>query len=205
MVQRRAIFLDRDGVINHNRPDYIKTWDEFVFLPHALEGLKLIAATGWTTIVITNQSAIGRGIITEAAVRGIHARMIAEAERAGGCIHAVYFCPHKPEDNCACRKPRIGMYLEARSAFGIDLARSYVIGDTVSDVAAAQAIGAQPILVLTGLDGKDQLRLVEENHPGYVVADDLLSAVEWIYQTENLPGKALPKLTRRLDRDLTPR
>lgn len=201
MIQRRAIFLDRDGVINRNRADYVKSWEEFAFLPRALHALKRTAQAGWTTIITTNQSAIGRGIIGEDAVREIHARMIPAIERAGGCIHAVYFCPHRPEDRCACRKPEVGMFRQAAMDFDLDLTRSYVIGDTLADVASAKVIGARPILVLSGLTTLRDLAK-ENGYSDCVIADDLSSAVEWIYQAENLPG--ILQVTRHLDQDRKP-
>lgn len=191
MSKRRAIFLDRDGVINVNRPDYVKTWEEFVFLPNALIALHQAAAGGWTTVVTTNQAAIGRGLVDEATVREINARMQASVQRAGGRLDAIYFCPHIPEDKCRCRKPQPGMFLQAAGQLNLDLTRSYVIGDALADVGAAQAIGAQAILVRTGL-GRKQLRLVQANHSGYVVAEDLLAAIEWIYQREKLSTGVVP-------------
>lgn len=181
-----AIFLDRDGVINVNRADHVKTWDEFVFLPGALDALRQIAASEFRVLVATNQAAIARGLTTEESVREIHARMLAEVARAGGRVDAVYYCPHLPEENCNCRKPRVGMYLRGAREWNVDLARSYVIGDALADVAAAQAIGAQPILVLTGRGRAQNAELIANNHSGYYVADDLLGAVQWIWQKEKL-------------------
>lgn len=181
----RAIFLDRDGVINVNRPDYVKCWDEFAFLPRTLNALRRIAATDFRVIVATNQAAIHRHIVEEATVRDIHARMTTAIERAGGCVHAIYYCPHRPDENCDCRKPKPGMFRAAALDFGIDLTRSYVIGDARMDIEAACAIGAQPILVLSGR-GCDQRVLDNcascvEN---CVVVEDLLAAVEWIERQE---------------------
>lgn len=180
---QRAIFLDRDGVINVNRPDHVKSWDEFVFLPNALTALAQLAASDFLVIVTTNQSAIARGLVTAATVRAIHARMIAEVTRAGGRVDAVYFCPHHPDDKCACRKPQPGLFLQAARDFAIDFARSYVIGDAFSDVAAALAIGARPILVLTGRGRTQYAEMVANNHAQHRIADDLLGAVEWILRT----------------------
>lgn len=180
LMSRRAIFLDRDGVINVNRPDHVKSWDEFVFLPNALTALAKLAASDFLVIVTTNQSAIARGLVTEETVRAIHARMIADVTRAGGRIDAVYFCPHHPDDKCACRKPQPGLFLQAARDFAIDFARSFVIGDAFSDVAAALAIGAQPILVLTGRGRAQYAEMIANNHTNHRIADDLLGAVEWI-------------------------
>ncbi|MDE3089828.1 MAG: D-glycero-beta-D-manno-heptose 1,7-bisphosphate 7-phosphatase [Chloroflexota bacterium] len=186
MTQRRAIFLDRDGVINANRPDHVKTWDEFVFLPGALAALRRIAASDFLVFVMTNQAAIARGMTSDASVRDIHARMKAEVARAGGRIDAVYYCPHLPEDNCECRKPRPGLYVQGAREWNVDVARSYVVGDALADIAAARAISAPAILVLTGRGREQQAVLIENNHSGYHIADDLAGAVDWIWQREKL-------------------
>ena len=186
MTQRRAIFLDRDGVINANRPDHVKSWDEFVFLSRALDALRQIATSDFVVLVTTNQAAIARGQTNDAAVRDIHARMTAAVEHSGGRIDAVYYCPHLPEENCDCRKPRTGLYRRGAREWEIDLARSYVIGDAMADIVAGREIGAVPILVLTGRGNEQDIVLKENNHSGYHVADDLMSAVEWIWRKEKL-------------------
>jgi D-glycero-D-manno-heptose 1,7-bisphosphate phosphatase len=182
----RAIFLDRDGVINVNRPDHIKAWDEFVFLPRALEALRRLAASEFVIVVTTNQSVIARGLASEATVQEIHARMIEAIVRAGGRIDAVYYCPHRPDDQCDCRKPKPGMYHRAARELGIALTRSIVIGDAFADVAAAHAIGARPILVLTGRGQAQHDEMVRNNHSGYIVVDDLMGAVDWIAREEKI-------------------
>ena len=186
MTKRRAIFLDRDGVINANRADHVKRWDEFVFLPRSLDALRRIATSEFIVLVATNQAAIARGLTTEAAVRDIHARMTVEVGRAGGRIDAVYYCPHHPDENCDCRKPRLGLYRQGAREWNLDLTRSYVVGDAMADIVAAQGIGATPLLVLTGRGNEQHAALRENNHAGYHVVDDLMSAVEWIWRKENL-------------------
>lgn len=186
MTHRRAIFLDRDGVLNVNRPDHVKTWNEFVFLPGALDALRQIAASDFVVLVMTNQSAIGRGHTSDAAVREIHNRMIAAVESAGGRIDAVYYCPHSPADGCDCRKPKTGMYLQSAREWNIDLSRSYVVGDASADVTAARAIGARAILVLTGRGREQQSILAGNGDLSYDVATDLQDAVQRIWQMESL-------------------
>lgn len=183
-VLRRAIFLDRDGVINVNRPDHIKSWDEFVFLPRVLEALRRLASSEFVILVTTNQSTIGRGTTSESTVQAIHARMITEVTRAGGRIDAVYYCPHKPDDHCDCRKPQPGMYRRAARERNIDLTQSIVIGDAFADIAAAFAIGARPILVLTGRGQDQHDEMTRHNHTGYVIVADLMGAVDWIAHAE---------------------
>lgn len=183
---RRAIFLDRDGVISVNRSDYVKSWNEFSFLPRALDALRRLATTKFVIAVTTNQSVVARGLATDAMLREIHARMLAEVERAGGRIDAVYYCPHKPGDGCDCRKPKPGMYQRAARELNLDLTQSIVIGDAFDDIAAAQTIGAQPILVLTGRGQSQHDEMTHNNHTGYTVVDDLMDAVDWIAREENI-------------------
>jgi D-glycero-D-manno-heptose 1,7-bisphosphate phosphatase len=175
-----AIFLDRDGVINANRTDYVKSWAEFCFLPGALAALRKLATLGWQTVVITNQSAIGRGLVSQAIVEQIHRQMIDAIHEAGGHIHGLFYCPHHPEDGCDCRKPRPGLLLQAQAHLQIDLARSILVGDAVSDLQAAQAVGCLPILVKSGR-GWDQLGLwPQEKRHEILVAEDLAEAVTQI-------------------------
>lgn len=183
---RRAIFLDRDGVINANRPDHVKTWEEFVFLPRALDALHRIALSDFSIIVTTNQSGVNRGALTEKTLIGIHTRMSEDIRKMGGRIDAVYFCPHRPEERCECRKPGTKMYRDAARDWGVDLSSSYLIGDAMVDVEAALAIGATPLLVLTGRGEHQHALLIENNHSGYHVVANLWQAVEWIWEKEKI-------------------
>ena len=176
-----AIFLDRDGVINQNRADYVKTWDEYVFLPNVFSPLCSLAQTDYAIVVISNQSPIGRGLVQQETIEAINARMQSEIERHGGRIDAVYYCPHTPSENCNCRKPAPGMLLQAADELGLNLSSSYFIGDAVSDVEAAFAAGCQPLYVLTGL-GREQLPLFhQQGYDGKVpIVRDLAEAVQLI-------------------------
>ncbi len=182
MSSRRAIFLDRDGVINVNRADHVKSWDEFVFLPGTLDALRDLATSEFVLVVTTNQAGIARGMMDEATVHEIHARMKETIVQAGGRLDAIYFCPHRPEDVCECRKPQPGMYLDAARVLDLDTTRWYVVGDAQADVDAARAIGAQGILVLTGR-GREQYAKMR-GQDDFIVAENLARAVEWIWQRE---------------------
>ncbi|MBI3914148.1 MAG: HAD family hydrolase [Chloroflexi bacterium] len=184
--QRRAIFLDRDGVLNVNRKDYVKTWQEFIFLPRTFAALAKIASSDFVIVVVTNQSAVNRRQMTQADLDDIHARMLAEIRRAGGRIDAIYFCPHDPAENCACRKPKTEMHRQAVREFGIDAARSYGIGDAREDVIAAQSIGAGAILVQSGRGAEQRGKLLAERNSNFQTANDLLDAVNWIWEREKL-------------------
>jgi D-glycero-D-manno-heptose 1,7-bisphosphate phosphatase len=175
-----AVFLDRDGVINENRADYVKSWEEFVFLPNVFEPLRQLSQNGLLTIVVTNQSAINRGLVSREMVETIHRRMCEVVSRNGGRVDAVLTCPHRPDENCACRKPRPHLFLQAAERFDLDLSRSYLIGDALCDIAAGLAVGCCPILVLTGLGRQESVRLKAHGYYGYHVATDLSEAVQWI-------------------------
>lgn len=176
----RAVFLDRDGVINENRSDYVKTCEEIEFLPGVFESLQRLASSPYLIVVISNQSAVNRGLVASEMVDNIHCRMREEVERRGGRIDGFLYCPHRPDERCDCRKPKPGMLLRACRRFSLDLQQCYLVGDAPSDLTAARAAGCHPILVLTGR-GRESWPLTEssEDGPTTVVAD-LSAAVDWI-------------------------
>jgi histidinol-phosphate phosphatase family protein len=145
-----VIFLDRDGVINEDRPDYVKSWAEFRFIRGVLPALRRLKSGGMPVVVITNQSAVGRGLITPSVLEGIHRKMLRAVERGGGEIAGIYYCPHRPDENCACRKPGDGLIRQAADDLKIDLPKSLLIGDTGKDLGAGEKAGCLTALVLTG-------------------------------------------------------
>lgn len=176
----RDIFLDRDGVINENRADHVKSWAEFHFLPGALEALRLLTERRYRVFIVTNQGAINRGLLTRAALEEIHRRMCGEVEAHGGRITGIGYCPHRPDEACRCRKPRAGMLLTLANAHRIDLRQACLIGDAVSDMAAGQAVGCRTIMVRTGR-GAQQLGHADfRRYAPEHVADNLLDAVHWL-------------------------
>lgn len=179
---RRAVFLDRDGVINRNRPDYVRSWLEFKFEPSARTALARLAQTEFVILVVTNQSGVGRGYMSAQEVDDIHNRMTAEVAKVGGRIDRVYYCPHAPKAACACRKPLPGMLVQASEEFQLDLSASYLVGDWVDDVRAARAAGTLPLLVQTGR-GQEALEFMraQEIELPTVVAD-LGAGVDWILE-----------------------
>jgi len=152
----RAIFLDRDGVICENRSDHVKSWDEFQFLPQVKDSLVALNQLELPIVVITNQAVINRGLVTVDVVEEIHRRMVAELSASGARIDRVFYCPHRPDEKCKCRKPEPGMLLQAAREMDIDLASSYLVGDAATDLIAGDRVGCQTFLVLTGR-GNDQL------------------------------------------------
>lgn len=182
---RRTVFLDRDGVISRNRDDYVKSWEEFEFLPGALEALRYLTEGSCRIVVVTNQSAVGQGIITHRAAEEIDLAMVARIKQAGGRIDAALFCPHRPEEGCDCRKPRPGLLRRAAQWLNLDLSNSFMVGDHVTDLQAGQAMGCKPILVLTGR-GSSVLREAQASFgPRLQVAPDILSAAKAILHTSS--------------------
>lgn len=147
---RRAIILDRDGVINCDSDEFIKSPDEWIPIPGSLEAVARLHRAGHPVIVATNQSGVSRGLLTLSMLERIHARMTDEVRGAGGDLAGVFFCPHCDEDGCACRKPAPGLFYDIASRLGVDLATSYAVGDSERDIVAARRAGARPILVRTG-------------------------------------------------------
>jgi D-glycero-D-manno-heptose 1,7-bisphosphate phosphatase len=174
--KKRAVFLDRDGVINENRHDYVKTWDEFVFLPGAIESLALLSQSEFLVIVISNQSAIYRGLVSGEMVEEINRLMVNTVEKAGARIDGVYFCPHGPGEACDCRKPRPGLLLKAAEEKQIDLTQSFCVGDKLTDIDSGIAAGCRNILVLTGEGEKQNIK----DRDDFVVVRNLHDAVEII-------------------------
>jgi D-glycero-D-manno-heptose 1,7-bisphosphate phosphatase len=178
--------LDRDGVICHNRPDHVKSWSEFVFLARARESLARLAVLEMPIIVVTNQAAINRGLVPAEIVDEIHCRMGAQVEASGGRIDRVYYCPHRPDESCGCRKPQPGMLKRAAADLGIQLEGSYIVGDAWTDIQAGLAVGCTPFLVLTGRGWREVPRALRQGTGGLRVARDLSEAVTAILQAEGL-------------------
>jgi D-glycero-D-manno-heptose 1,7-bisphosphate phosphatase len=152
-----GLFLDRDGVIIQHRIDYVRTWEDVNFIPGSLEALARLQTSPYRIAIITNQSAIGRGLILPETAAEINRRLADEIARAGGRIDGIFMCPHRPEDHCTCRKPHPGLLLQAAEGLKINLAESILIGDNLTDLLAGQAAGITRLaLVKTGL-GNQQL------------------------------------------------
>lgn len=146
----KLIILDRDGTINEDRDDYVKSADEWEPLPGALAAIARLNHAGWRVAVASNQSGVGRGLFDMAALNAMHRKMHKLLAAQGGRIDAVFFCPHVPADNCGCRKPLAGLFEQIAQRFGVELKGVPVVGDTVRDLQAGVAMGCQPHLVHTG-------------------------------------------------------
>ncbi len=152
----KLIILDRDGVVNFDSDQFIKSPDEWKPIPGSLEAIARLNQAGYRVVIATNQSGIGRGLFDMAALNAIHDKLYRTLAQVGGRIDALFYCPHAADLNCPCRKPRPGMLEEIARRFNIDLAGVPAIGDALRDLEAAVAVGAQPVLVLTGKGQRTQ-------------------------------------------------
>jgi len=172
----KLIILDRDGVINQDSDNFIKTPDEFIPLAGSLEAITRLNKAGYTVAVATNQSGIARGYYTVDALQQMHNKLNRLLAELGGHVDYIAFCPHGPDDNCDCRKPRPGMYFDIADHFNGSLKDTSVIGDSLRDLQAAQAVGATPYLVKTG---KGERTIAKgEGLDGVPVYDDLAAVVD---------------------------
>ncbi len=171
------VILDRDGVINQDRDDFIRSPEQWMPLPGSLEAIARLTAAGVRVAVATNQSGVGRGLFDEATLGSIHRRMEQEIVSHGGQLAKIVYCPHHPEDGCQCRKPRPGLFETLRAWYGRSLAGVPCIGDARRDLEAAAAVGARPILVLTGKGTATRAAMgdeVSEYYPDLATAVDRL-------------------------------
>ena len=173
-----AIFLDRDGVIIENRSKYVRSWDDVAIFGQALTALARINSSPYKIIMVTNQSAIGRGIISLETALEINNRLLKVIKQTGGRIDGIFMCPHAPLDHCDCRKPKPGLILQAAGSHNLDLGRSILIGDALSDIMAAQASGVnQTALVRTGLGGDQALPAQSASLKQFLIYDTLERAL----------------------------
>lgn len=171
------VLLDRDGVINHDSDDYIKSADEWLPITGSLEAIALLNKHGFKVVVITNQSGISRGFYDEATLEKIHQKMHRLAAEKGGTIDAVFYCPHSPDDHCDCRKPKPGLLNSFAKENNLSLSDIYFIGDKIGDMQAAIAAGAKPILVKTGKGQNTVKKHPDINNP---IFEDLYAAAQFI-------------------------
>ena len=173
----RGVFLDRDGTIAYD-VNHTRTVDQFQLIPGAGEGIRLLNQRGFLVVVTTNQSGIARGYFSSSTLAMVHEHMQLELSKQGAHIDAVYHCPHHPQDQCPCRKPKPGMVIKASEDLHINLAESFVVGDRDADILTARAAGCRAVLVDTG--PKD---MVQTTEMADFYAPDLRSAAHWIVAT----------------------
>ena len=162
MPNQKLLILDRDGVINVDSSEYVKSPEEWIPIKGSLEAIGRLSQAGYDIVVITNQSGLGRGLFSADMLAKMHARMIDHVQQHGGKIQSILFCPHKPDDECNCRKPKDGLYQELAERLGISFNDVYSVGDSVRDLLAAKTAGANPVLVKTG-NGKKSIKQIESD------------------------------------------
>lgn len=176
MTGGRVIVLDRDGVINADSPDYIKSPAELTPLPGSLQAMAQLSTLGYRVVIASNQSGVGRGLFDQHTLMAIHDKLIGLVEQAGGQLTGIYVCPHHPDAGCECRKPAPGLLQRLAADLGTDPAALIVVGDSQRDLDAAFAVGARAILVRTG-NGCATERGLAQGH-SVEVFDDLHAAAE---------------------------
>jgi histidinol-phosphate phosphatase family protein len=183
-MSRPAVFLDRDGLLIENQPEYVRAWSHVEFLPGSIRAIQQLNASSYVIVMVTNQSVVGRGIISLEEAMRINQQIVDEVAVRGGRIDATYMCPHDPGEGCRCRKPEPGMLLQAAAELDLDLTRSYMIGDAISDVEAGRSAGVPSILVRTGR-GNEQVRFAPPDlQTRLLIVADLPAAVRHILAPE---------------------
>jgi D-glycero-D-manno-heptose 1,7-bisphosphate phosphatase len=195
----KLVILGRDGVLNEFREGHVTAPEEWVPVPGALEAVARLNHAGWHVVVATNQSGIGRGMIDMSAVNAVHAHMYRALQQAGGRVDAVFLCPHTPEDDCQCRKPRPGMPLDIGRRYGVDLSQVPMVGDTARDLLAAADAGCEPHLVRSGRAAglpPEALQALQAQVPGARVHASLGAFVDHLLQREHQPDSSVGALGR---------
>jgi len=174
-----AIFLDRDGVLIENRADYVRDWSQVNIFPEAIQALSNPKINNYKIVIVTNQSAVGQGIISLATAKDINEHLVKLIHAQHGRVDGVYLCPHEPNANCDCRKPKPGMLIQAANELSLELKSSWMVGDAWSDIQAGQSAGVRgKIIVKTGR-GAEQLQLHHPDGIGdYFVCEDLTKAID---------------------------
>ncbi len=177
----KLVILDRDGTINVDSDEYVKSADEWQPLPGALEAIARLNHAGWHVAIATNQSGLGRGLFDVAALNAMHAKLHKLLAAVGGRVDAIFYCPHAPEDTCNCRKPAPGLFEQIGERFGVDLSGVPTVGDSARDLQAGAAAGCAPHLVLTGKGAAYRERALPESFPaGTLIHEDLSAFADYL-------------------------
>lgn len=192
------IILDRDGVINEDSPDFIKTPAEWIPIPHSLEAIAKLNRAGHIVAIASNQSGIGRALFTEEDLQQIHRKMINELAVHGGHFDAILYCPHNPDAHCNCRKPKPGLLITLAEQFNIDFSNALLVGDAERDIQAAIAVHCPAVLVRTGKG----MQTIEKNLLSEIpIYDNLASVVEAIMKNSLLPTSCEKAVERRIKKN----
>ena len=176
----KIIVLDRDGVINQDSSDYIRSAEEWIPIEGSIEAIARLHKRGYKIVIASNQSGLARGYFDEAALAEMHDKLNLLVENAKGLVSAIFYCPHSADAGCSCRKPKTGLLEQAEIELGISLVDSYFVGDSLKDLQAAWAFNMDPILVRTGKGRETELSLSKKLKSRTLVFDNLKSAVSWI-------------------------
>ena len=181
----KLVILDRDGTINVQSDDFIKSAEEWLPLPGALEAIAQLNHAGWHVVVASNQSGLGRGLFDVAALNAMHAKLHKQLAAVGGRIDAIFYCPHSPEEKCNCRKPLPGLFEQIGDRYGLSLKHVPTVGDNLRDLQAAVAAGCEPHLVLTGKGAQHRGQVLPPEYPaGTWIHEDLAAFVRFILERE---------------------
>ena len=187
----KLVILDRDGTINEDSAEFVKSPSEWRPLPGALEAIARLNHAGWHVVVATNQSGLGRGLFDVASLNAMHAKMHTMLAAVGGRVDAVFYCPHAPDEGCRCRKPEPGLFEQIGERYGIDLRGMPAVGDALRDLVSAAAAGCEPHLVLTGKAATLRDRALPEGYPAdTVVHDDLAAFAQYLVTQDVRPSQA---------------
>lgn len=179
-MTNRLIILDRDGVINEDSDDYIKSPEEWIPVPGSIDAISRLSSAGYTLVVATNQSGLGRGLFDTYALARMHEKMHRLVEDAGGRISGVFYCPHTPEKNCRCRKPATGLLDRIEKELALDVAGAWYIGDSEKDIDCAEKAQCIPVLVMTGKGRNTLDTLSSEKRERILIFDNLAAATDHI-------------------------
>ena len=181
----KLVILDRDGTINHDSPDFVKTPDEWVPLPGAMDAIARLNQAGWHVVIASNQSGLGRGLFDVSTLNAMHTKMHGLLGAAGGRVDAVFYCPHSPSDACHCRKPEPGLFEQISERYGMELKGVPAVGDAPRDLVAGAAVGCEPHLVLTGKSaGLTHCKLPESYPQNTLTHTDLAAFVDFLLARE---------------------
>lgn len=177
----KFVVLDRDGVINQDSPDYVKSAEEFVPLPGSIDAIVRLHKAGYKVVIATNQSGLGRGLFDEYTLAHIHHKLCSMVEEVGGLIAGIFYCPHTPEESCSCRKPATGLLQQIEAEFSCSLKGCYFVGDSERDLQAAILHGCVPVLVRTGNGPATEASLIAKNGQSVAIFEDLAEATEHLF------------------------
>lgn len=178
----KIIVLDRDGVINHDSDDYIKSAEEFEPVDGSIDAIAKLSCAGYRIAIATNQSGLARNYFDEEKLSEIHHLLCSMVEEAGGLIDGIFYCPHLPDDNCDCRKPKTGLLEQIEKEFSCEVRGYHFIGDSLKDIEAATAHGCLPVLVRTGKGTKTERQLAQQSVTDVPTFDCLALAVDYILE-----------------------